>query len=84
MLTPHSSDFPNHQVLQIPLSVRWPILLRLQELMIPCCCHSDGSVEVQVNNLLEAILIRSILMQFLASRYELVDWLERCWDTDNC
>ncbi|MDH6104836.1 hypothetical protein NWP22_02925 [Anabaenopsis tanganyikae CS-531] len=98
MFTPHSSDFPDEQVLQISLcdgpsavfgmrgkllSIRWLIAQRLQELMIPCCCHSDGSLTVQVNNVLEAILIRSILMQFLASRQELVDWLERCSDADN-
>ncbi|WP_341531155.1 Asr1405/Asl0597 family protein [Nostoc sp. UHCC 0302] len=78
MLPPCSSDAFD-QVLQIPLCDRWRIYYRLQELMIPCSCPPDGSLRVQVNNLLEAILIRSILMQFLASRHELVDWLERCW-----
>ncbi|MBW4612953.1 MAG: hypothetical protein KME21_06650 [Desmonostoc vinosum HA7617-LM4] len=75
MLPPCSSD----QVLQIPLSDRWRIYHRLQELMIPCSCHPDGSLRVQVNSLLTAILIRSTVMQFLASRHELVNWLERCW-----
>jgi hypothetical protein len=67
------------QVLQIPLSDRWRIYHRLQELKINSYCPPDGSLRVQVNNLLEAILIRSIVMQFLASRQELLEWLERCW-----
>jgi hypothetical protein len=31
-----------------------------------------------VNNLQEAILVRSTLMQFFASRHQLVTWLENC------
>jgi hypothetical protein len=83
MLLPHSSDPLGEQILQIPLCDRWRICQRLQELKIPCCCHNDGSLRVQVNSFIEAILIRSILMQFLASRQELIDWLERCWNTQN-
>ncbi|WP_017655932.1 Asr1405/Asl0597 family protein [Fortiea contorta] len=74
-----TNDSFNDQVLHIPLSDRWQIYHRLQELMINCSCQADGSLRVQVNNLLEAVLIRSTVMQFLASRHELVDWLERCW-----
>jgi hypothetical protein len=83
MLPPHNYDPPRDQVLQIPLCDRWQICQRLQELMIPCSCHRDGSLTVKVNNLLEAILVRSTVMQFLASRHELVDWLERCWNLHN-
>ncbi|MBD2254081.1 Asr1405/Asl0597 family protein [Nostoc parmelioides] len=74
MLPPCSS-----QVLQIPLCDRWQIYHRLQELMIPCSCHTDGSLRVQINSWLTAILVRSTVMQFLAPRQELIDWLERCW-----
>ncbi|WP_414527176.1 Asr1405/Asl0597 family protein [Nodularia chucula] len=83
MLTSDSSDFFGEQILQIPLCDRWRISQRLQELKISCCCHSDGSLRVKVNNLVEAILIRSTMMQFLASRHELIDWLERCWNSQN-
>ncbi|MFN6566067.1 Asr1405/Asl0597 family protein [Dendronalium sp. ChiSLP03b] len=75
-----TNDILGAQVLQIPLSDRWLIYHRLQELMISCSCPADGSLRVQVNNLLEAVLIRSTVMQFLASRHELIEWLERCWD----
>jgi hypothetical protein len=67
------------QVLQIPLSDRWQIYHRLQELMITCSCPPDGSLQVKINSLQEAILVRSTVMQFLASRCELVEWLEGCW-----
>ncbi|MBE9007369.1 hypothetical protein IQ259_20420 [Fortiea sp. LEGE XX443] len=67
------------QVLQIPLSDRWRIYHRLQELMIPCSCPPDGSLRVQVNSLLAAILVRSTVMQCLAPRQELLNWLEHCW-----
>ncbi|BAY10395.1 Asr1405/Asl0597 family protein [Calothrix sp. NIES-2098] len=79
MLPPSSSNFLGDRVLQIPLSDRWRIYYRLQELMIPCSCPADGSLRVQVNSLQAEMLVRSTVMQFLASRQELVDWLERCW-----
>ncbi|MEA5549430.1 hypothetical protein VB713_00285 [Anabaena cylindrica UHCC 0172] len=71
---------PEEQVLQIPLSDRWQIYHRLQELTIACSCPSDGSLRVQVNSLQEAILVRSAVKQLLASRCELVEWLENCWN----
>jgi hypothetical protein len=67
------------QILQIPFSDRWLIYYRLQDLMITCSCPPDGSLRVQVNNFQEAILVRSVVMQFFASRYQLVEWLETCW-----
>ncbi|WP_416233366.1 Asr1405/Asl0597 family protein [Anabaena sp. UHCC 0399] len=73
------SDMLGDHVLQIPLCDRWQIYHRLQELMIPCSCPPDGSLRVQVNSYLTAILVRSTVMQFLAPRQELLDWLERCW-----
>jgi len=70
---------PDEQILHIPLSDRWQIYHRLQELMISCSCASDGSLRVQVNSVQEAILVRSTVIQFLASRDELIQWLECCW-----
>ncbi|HLO85070.1 MAG TPA: hypothetical protein VK203_08685 [Nostocaceae cyanobacterium] len=70
---------PSEQILQIPLGDRWQIYHRLQELMIPCSCLPDGCLSVQVNSPQTAILVRSILMQFFASRHQLIEWLECCW-----
>jgi hypothetical protein len=67
------------QFLEVPLSDRSEIFHRLRELMIACSCEPDGSLRVQVNSLKEAVLVQSTVMQFLASREELVEWLESCW-----
>jgi hypothetical protein len=68
-----------HQIVQIPYHQRWEIYHRLQELNIPCACLSDGSLQVQLNNCIAAILLRSIVIQNTASRLSLINWLERCW-----
>lgn len=61
---------------------RWQIYRRLQELMIPCWCLEDGSLRVEVQNGISALLLRSVVQQFVASRQEMVSWLERCWNAD--
>jgi hypothetical protein len=58
---------------------RWPIYHRLQELTIPCWCLEDGSLMVEVNDSIAAVLVRSVVHQFVASRQELLKWLENCW-----
>ena len=70
------------QVIAIPRGDRWRIHRRLQELRIPCACLKDGSLRVEVNHALALILVRSTVQQFMASRQELVTWLERCWHTE--
>jgi hypothetical protein len=68
-----------HQKVQIPYHQRWQIYHRLQELDIPCCCKSDGSLQVQIDNSIAAVLLYSTVIQFTASRRPLINWLERCW-----
>ncbi|MBR8828842.1 MAG: hypothetical protein DSM107014_13230 [Gomphosphaeria aponina SAG 52.96 = DSM 107014] len=60
---------------------RWLVYRRLQELMIPCWCPADGTLLVEVNHCVDVILLRSAVQQLMASRLELTDWLERCWET---
>ena len=69
-------------VVEVPLGDRWCIYHRLQELMIPCACPTDGSLRVEVNHGITAILVRSTVQQFTATRCELLNWLERCWDVE--
>lgn len=68
-------------LVNVPRSDRWLVHRRLQELMIPCWCPEDGSLRVEVNDSTAAILLRSTIQQYIASRSELVEWLERCWQT---
>ena len=60
---------------------RWSIHRRLQELNIPCACPADGTLRVEVNHALALLLVRSAVRQFSTSRQEGVDWLERCWQS---
>jgi hypothetical protein len=81
-----SSASPNVNVstthiVDVPLIDRWRIYNRLQELMIPCWCLPDGTLRVEVSDAIAAILLRSVVQQFLASRKDLVAWLDRCWQT---
>lgn len=79
-----SSFYPDAiitQVAKIPPGTRWCVYRRLQELEIPCWCPDDGSLWSGVENCIHAILVRSTVQQFVAPRQELVDWLERCWET---
>jgi len=69
-------------IVAVPRIDRWRIYHRLQELMIPCWCLEDGSLRVEVQNSIGALLLRSVVQQFVASRQEMVNWLERCWDEE--
>jgi hypothetical protein len=82
MSQPSNSNALVGQIVKVARSDRWLVYRRLQELTIPCWCPSDGSLWVEVNHSIAAILVRSTIEQFTASRQELVEWLERCWDTE--
>jgi hypothetical protein len=60
---------------------RWSAYYRLQELDIPCACAKDGTLEVEVNHAQALILARSAIRQLTSTRQEDLDWLERCWTT---
>jgi hypothetical protein len=75
------ADTLSSQVSKISRSDRWFVYRRLQELDIPCWCPDDGSLWIGVEHCIHAILLRSTVQQFVATRPELVDWLERCWET---
>ena len=81
MKKPSNTDVSVGQAIGIPLGDRWCIHRRLQELCIPSACLTDGSLRVNVNHALALILVRSTVQQFMASRQELVVWLERCLHT---
>lgn len=69
-------------IVAVPRIDRWRIYYRLQELTIPCWCLPDGSLRVEVQDGTGALLLRSVVQQFVASRLEMVNWLERCWHAD--
>ncbi|NEP46742.1 MAG: hypothetical protein F6K35_49150 [Okeania sp. SIO2H7] len=69
------------EVGKISRSDRWIVHRRLKELTIPCWCPDDGSLWVEIEHGIHAILLRSAVQQLVAPRHELIDWLERCWET---
>ncbi len=60
---------------------RWSIYHRLQELNIACACSADGNLWIEVNHAIDLVLARSTVRQFLTSRQDDIDWLNRCWYT---
>jgi hypothetical protein len=75
-------NFSTTYSISISRTDRWRIYHRLQELMIPCWCLEDGSLRAEVQNSLGALLLRSVVQQFVAPRQEMINWLERCWHTE--
>ncbi len=53
---------------------------RLKELSLNAWCSADGQLRVEINNDVEAAQVHSVRQQFVASRAELVNWLEQCWE----
>ena len=60
---------------------RWSIHHRLQELNVTCACPADGSLRVAVDNVADLVLAHSAIRQFITSRQDQADWLDRCWHT---
>lgn len=84
MIRPTRPNALVSQVEKVSRSDRWLVHSRLQELMIPCWCPDDGSLWVEIEHGIHAILLRSAVYQAIAPRQELLDWLERCWETTYC
>ena len=67
------------QVVSISRSDRWQVHARLQELDISSACLSDGSFQVKINTPLDALQLWSVIYQFTASRNQMTERLERCF-----
>ncbi|MGF1600435.1 MAG: Asr1405/Asl0597 family protein [Thermosynechococcaceae cyanobacterium] len=75
----HISLKREHQVIAVPSCDRRQVQRRLQDLSINAWCSTDGSLRVEVNDHVESAQVWSVVQQFIASRTELVGWLEQCW-----
>jgi hypothetical protein len=65
--------------LDIQACQRWLIYHRLLDLGIPCWCKAYHPLRVQIESPSAAIQCHQIIRRFTASKQELVDWLETCW-----
>ncbi|MDJ0577859.1 MAG: hypothetical protein QNJ65_22210 [Xenococcaceae cyanobacterium MO_234.B1] len=70
------------KVSKIQRSDRWSVHRRLQELNIPSWCPADGALWIEIDSCIHAILLRSAIQQFVSTRSESIEWLERCWSTE--
>ena len=70
------------KIAKINRSERWSVYRRLQELQITCWCPEDGTLWVEIDDCINAVLLRSTIQRFLSTRSELTHWLERCWSTN--
>lgn len=75
-------DITATHIISVSRIDRWQIYYRLRELMIPCWCLEDGSLRVNIQNCIGVLLLRSVVQQFVASRSELLLWLEQCWEAE--
>ncbi len=75
----NNSEGETQQVVTVNRAEKWSIYYRLQELQIPCQCSTDRPLQVQLDSTKTAIQLWSVARQFSASRQELVDWLNCCW-----
>ncbi len=69
-----------HEIVTVQSSDRWQIYHRLQTLEIFCQCGTNKPLQVKVDDIHTAIQLWSVTKQFTASRKELVDWLNQCWN----
>lgn len=81
-----AAEFTPKVSLVVPISSiarsdRWLIHHRLHQLNLTCNCPSDGSLWVEIDNSVEAMLVWSVVQRFLTSRKQQIDWLERCKDS---
>jgi hypothetical protein len=75
----NNSEVETQQIVIVNSAEKWFIYYRLQELGISCQCSTNRPLQVQLDSTKTAIQLWSVARQFSASRQELVDWLECCW-----
>ncbi len=76
--TESSQSIPN-SILEVKWSCRWEVFRRLQTLDIKCQCSTNEPLLVYLHSPTTVIQIWSVLRQCGASKSDLVDWLNNCW-----
>lgn len=75
----NSSNQPIIHSVNIKTMERWNIYHRLQELEIPCQCSTNQPLQVELDNPSAIAQLCFVVKRSTASRSELVDWLDDCW-----
>ncbi|MBZ8181743.1 MAG: hypothetical protein SAL07_17255 [Oscillatoria sp. PMC 1051.18] len=61
---------------------RWQVYYRLQDLQIPCRCATNQELQVEVYSPTGAIQLWSVVRNLTASRRDLINWLNCCWQLE--
>lgn len=68
-------------IVDVKWSCRWEVYRRLKALDINCKCSTNEPLLVYLYSPTTIIQIWSVLRQCGASRRNLIDWLDNCWET---
>lgn len=82
-MNPKEPKLAAGSVVEVSWGDRWQVYYRLQELGISSECASNVSLRVEVHTVTQAIQLWSVVRPLTASRQELVQWLEDCWQASN-
>ena len=66
-------------ILTVKWTYRWDVFRRLKALGIECQCSTNEPLLVHLDSPTTAIQIWSVVRQCSASRHQLIDWLDSCW-----
>ena len=78
-----SSQLVPSRIVEVKWSCRWEVFRRLQALDIKCSCSTNKPLMVYLHSPTTIIQIWSVLRQCGASRRNLIDWLDNCWETES-
>ncbi|MBE9047621.1 hypothetical protein IQ255_24990 [Pleurocapsales cyanobacterium LEGE 10410] len=70
-------------IVDIKDTQRWQIYRRLQELDISCRCSTNQPLIVEINSSSAIAQLTYVVRQLTASRSELIDWLNNCWQVES-
>jgi hypothetical protein len=78
----HADQSSTVQLSIISRCDRWQVSQRLQDLEIPCSYSSEGHLVAEIKTPTDLLQLQSVLQQLIASRPELIRWLETCWQAN--
>ena len=75
-------SFSSTHTVAINVAHKWEMYHRLQALQIPCQCFMNKPLQVQLNSPIAAIHFWSIVQRLTASRTQLIERLNLCWQQE--
>lgn len=79
-MNPLNPELAAGEFVEVSRVDRWSVGLRLWELGITCQCVPDQPLRVEINTVVAAVQLWSVVRQLTSPRQDLVHRLERCWN----